>query len=151
MKRFLALIILVLFVGSLLCSCGSEADAYGILREFVTAYGVDGVIYSPCIPEGENGYIPDGFVERIYIFSGNFPENYAIFLNSHPSYPSECGVFICDGAESLAATEEMCLERIRLLSGRDDHAFVKVNRMTVFYSTMHDRERAERIWREIIR
>lgn len=151
MKRLLSLLFVFILVCSSICSCQRQADAYGLISEFVTVYGAEGIIYSPAVPEGEDGYIPDGLVEKIYVFSGRFPENFAIFLNSHPLAPAECGVFVCDGADSLAMTEEMCLERIRLLSGGEDHAFVKLNGMTVFYSTMHDRERAERIWREIIR
>ena len=150
MKKLVSFILIAVICLSV-CSCGSEPDPYSMLSEFVIAYGAEGVIYSPHFSEGEEGYIPNGLCERIYVFSGNFPEKFAVFLNTHPSYPSECGVFICDGAEALASTEEMCLERIRLLSRGEEHAFVKTSGSTVFYSTMQDRERAERIWREIIR
>ena len=150
MKRLLSLIIILAFV-SLAVSCHSDRDAYDMVNEFVTVYGAEGVIYSPRISEGENGYVPKGLMEMIYVFSGDFPGNYAVFLNSHHTTPAECGAFVCENADSLAATEEMCLERIKLLSRGESHAFVKVSGMIVFYSTMKNRERAERIWHEIIR
>lgn len=151
MKRVLSLLLIIVFISSFLASCVRERDAYTLVNEFVTVYGAEGIVYSPRFSEGERGYIPKGLLEKIYVYYGNFPENYAIFLNSHPTNPVECGAFVCDGADSLASAEEMCLERIRLLSNGGSHAFVKVSGMTVFYSTMQDRERAEKIWREIIR
>ena len=151
MRRLLSfLLILSLFISSL-SSCKAEPSAYDMLSEFVAVYGAEGVIYSPEIPEGASGYIPDGLMERVFMLSGKLPENYAVFLNSRPSGFSECGLFVCEDANMLMGMEESCLERIRLLAGAKDSAFVKVSRSTVFYSTMSDRERAEKIWREIIR
>lgn len=151
MKRLILLLLVFMFIGSSLCSCAQQADAYELVNEFVTVYGAEGIIYSPGFSEGESGYIPEGLIEKIYVFSGRLPENYAIFLNSHPSEPSECGAFVCESADTLAMIEEMCLERVKLLSNGGDHAFVNVSGMTVFYSTMQNRDRAEKIWREIIR
>lgn len=150
MKRLISLLIVFALVFGLY-SCKGERDAHRLLKEFITVYGAEGVIYSPNIAEGESGYIEKGFLEKIYVFSGNFPDNYALFLNTHPISPAECGVFVTDNADEIAMVEEMCLERIRLLSGGGEHAFVKISGDTVFYSTMQDRERAEKIWREIIR
>ena len=151
MKRLLSILLVFIFIFLSLVSCSTKKDAYEMLSEFVTSYGVEGIIYSPRFSEGEQGYVSDGLVERIYILSGKFPDNYAIFLNTHVLSTAECGVFVCDSANTLADVEEMCIERIRLLSGGEDNAFVKISGMTVFYSTMKDRERTEKIWREIIR
>ena len=122
-----------------------------MLSEFVSAYGAKGTIYSPEIAEGKEGYIPDGLIEKMYLFSDDFPENYAILINPYTMDFSECGVFICRDADSLSDMEEICLERIRLLSNGEDNAFLKINGNMLFYSTMRDRERAEKIWREIIK
>ena len=150
MKKPVAIILLLATVFLMVC-CRAEPDSYGLLIEFVNTYGADGVIYSPIVPEGKDGYIKDGFVETIYLFYGRFPENYAIFLNSRPDFSSECGIFVCSDAEMVDIVEEMCLERIRLLCSGDKRAFVKRNHNVVFYSTLPDRERAEKIFSEIIR
>ena len=151
MKRLLSIILIFIMLCSLLVSCGSEVRAYKILKEFITVYGAEGTIYSPEIAEGNEGYIPLGLIEKMYLFSGDFPENYAIFINPYTSDFSECAVFVCDDADTLSAIVEACFERIRLLTGEGDRAFVKMNGNVVFYSTMRDRKRAEIIWREIIR
>ncbi len=150
MKKTIAAILFIAALMSFI-SCGRERDAYEMLSEFISAYGAEGVIYSPKVPEGDDGYIRDGFIEKVYVFSGRFPDNYAIFLNSRPDFSSECGFFICPDAEMLGMVEEMCLERIRLLAQGDNRAFVRRSGSAVFYSTMQDRERAEKIFSEIIR
>lgn len=151
MRKTIAFILFIAFSFLALYSCERERDAYNMLNEFVTTYGAEGVIYSPKVPEGDDGFIREGLVEKIYVFSGRFPDNYAIFLNSRPDFSSECGLFVCSDAEMLGMVEEMCLERVRLLCQGDDRAFVKRSGSAVFYSTMQDRERAEKIFSEIIR
>lgn len=151
MKKIILLLLVLLVFLNNLTSCQKEPDALDLLSEFVGVYGARGVIYSPKISEGNQGYIPDGLIERIYVFSGDFPENYAVFLNSRTSNFSECGVFVCDDGKSLLDVEEMCYERIKLLCGNDGRGFVKISGTTIFYSTMQERDRAEKIWREIIR
>lgn len=150
MKKIISIILVISFC-TLLFSCGKQPDAYEILGEFISAYGADGIIYSPALSEGETGYIPEGLVEKIYVFSGRFPDNYAIFLNSHPESGSECGVFVCDDVEMLLMVEEMCIERTLLIGQGSDRSFIKKSGNSVFYSTMQNKERAERLWKEIIR
>lgn len=150
MKKTIAFIILFALLLSPI-SCKSEPNAYKMLSEFVSAYGADGIIYSPTIEEGNDGYIRAGLVESIYLFSGNFPENYAILLNARTDLSSECGLFVCTDAEMLGAVEEMCIERIKLICQGDSRAFIKQSGEILFYSTMQDRERAEKIFNEIIR
>lgn len=151
MKKVIVLIIVSAVLVSMLSSCTEQRDAYEMLTEFITAYGAKGIIYSPRIGEGEVGYVPDGLVEKIYVFSGRFPENYAIYLNSRADLPSECGIFVCENAAMLSMMEEACLERARLLVQGGDYAFVKRQGSVVYYSVMHDAERAERLWHEIIK
>lgn len=151
MRKIVFLIITLSLLLSVLTSCTQQRDAYGMLNEFITAYGAEGVIYSPCISEGEVGYVQDGLEEKIFVFSGRFPENYAIFLNSRTDKPSECGIFVCEDAAMLAMMEEACLERIKLLGQGGDHTFVKRRGDVVYYSVMQDKERAEALLREIIR
>ena len=150
MKKIITVFVLLsLLLG--LSSCKNEPDAYELLSDFVNSYGAEGIIYSPLISEGEKGYMPSGMVERIYIFCGNLPRNFAVFLNSHADSRSECGVFVCSDAAQCQIVEEACLERIELLGQGSEVAFVKRTDNVVFYSTMTDRKRAEQLWREIIR
>ena len=151
MKKIISIILLIVTLSLLLISCKSDVDAYEMLNEFIRTYGAEGVIYSPEISEGNDGYIRDGLIEQIYRFHGQFPLDYAIFLNSHPDYSVECGVFVCSDVQMCDMVEEMCLERIRLLAMGEKHAFVKRSGRVVFYSTMPDRDRAEKIFNEIIR
>ena len=150
MKKIISVIILVIFLLSL-SSCKRNRDAYEMLNEFILTYGAEGIIYSPKVPEGNDGYIRDGLIEKIYRYHGGFLENYAIFLNAHPDYSIECGIFVCCDVEMCERVEEMCLERIKLLATGDKRAFVKRSGNIVFYSTMPDRDRAEKIFNEIIR
>ena len=151
MKKVILLSVILVWLLPNLFSCGEEINAYEALREFVLAYGAEGVIYSPEIEEGQEGYIPNGLIERIYNYWGEFPENYAVLLNSRTEDFFECGVFVCDDADSLLSIEEACRERIGLLTKGEGQGFIKISRMTVFYAVLEDRERAEEIWREIIR
>ena len=151
MRRLLSFLLIISLCLSLLSSCRAEPSAYDMLSEFIAVYGAEGVIYSPEIPEGQSGYVPDGMMKRIYVFSGEFPKNYAVYLNARPTEFSECGLFVCEDADTLSRMEESCLERVNLLSMGDSRGFVSVSGNRVFYSTMQDRECAEKIWREIIR
>ena len=83
------------------------------------------------------------------MFYQDFPDNFAIFLNSHADYGSECGVFVCDGGIGISEVEEMCLERIRLLGRGGENSFILREGRVVFYSTMSDGERARGIWRTL--
>ena len=150
MMRLVSLFVLLSLLGTLLSSCYEEPSAYEKLTEFVRAYGAEGVIYSPFIPEGSDGHLPPLLVEKIYRFSGNLPDNFAVLLNPRTDMFFECGVFVCDGADGLSSVTETCRERVKLLCGGDARGFSRISEMTVFYSTLSDRARAERIWREII-
>ena len=109
MKKIITIFVLLsLLLG--LSSCKNEPNAYELLSDFVNSYGAEGIIYSPLISEGEKGYMPSGMVERIYIFCGNLPRNFAVFLNSHADSRSECGVFVCSDAAQCQIVEEACLE-----------------------------------------
>lgn len=150
MKKVISTAVVFCILASL-ASCTPRHNAYDLLCEFVTTYGAEGVIYHPAADESEDGFVYNGLLNKIYLYSGTFPENYAIFLNTRHDFSSECGVFVCTDADMLGAVEEMCLERVALLCHNDSRAFVKRCGMTVFYSTMQDRDRAERIFNEIIR
>ncbi len=150
MKK-LVLIVLCVSLVMQMSSCSKEIYAEELICEFLYSYSAVGVVYSPRVPEGNDGYVYDGFTEKIYIYEGDFPSNYAIFLNSHADYGAECGVFVCEDEDERARVTDMCEERIELLSKGGENAFISRAGRVVFYSTMKNRVEAEEIWRKIIR
>ena len=129
-----------------LSSCGESRSAYELLSEFVSVYGAEGIIYRSGAEEWEEGFAEYDLLKKIYLFYKDFPENFAIFLNSHADYGSECAVFVCRDSSECFEVYEMCLERIKLLDRRGEKSFIVREGRLVFYSTMSDTERARRIW-----
>ena len=147
MKKILFVILLSASLLPSLFSCGREQTAEEMMRDFISAYGAEGVVYHSGCAEGDEGYLAPEKLAIIYQFSARFPTDYAIFLNSRAEYGSECAFFVTRDAEQRAATEEMCRERLRLLGG----GLLKRSRNVVFYSTMSDGDRAEQIFNQIIK
>lgn len=130
-------------------SCGETRPAGELLSEFVSAYGAEGILYLSSAQPGEDGYIEYDLLKKIYVFYRDYPEEFAIFLNSHADYGSECGVFVCEDAGEAADVSEMCLERIRLLDRRGEESFVIREGCVVFYSTMSNGDRARKVWKAV--
>ena len=149
MKRVAFLCLLTVLSSLVLSSCRMAPDAYDMLRDFSLAYGVEGVIYSPAVLEGDDGYIDSELFEKIYS-QDTMPENFAVILNSRADYGAECGVFVFETESERTAAMEMCEERLRLISRTGDSALLIRTASTVFYSTLADKETAERVWRKII-
>lgn len=140
MKRLIALLFLCIF---LFTSCAEQASVADLLTEFVNAYGADGIIYSTEYAEGEQGYIDTYLSDRI--FGDEASElTYAVFLNSHLDYTSECGAFLVAPSERNTAIE-ISERRVSLLDPSSTHSFIRIYPHAVFYSTMQNKERAERL------
>ena len=149
MKRLISVILLLATLFSI-SSCVRDVSAYSMLTDFITAYPAEGVIYSPECSEGSEGYIDSSVASRIYVFHGELPRNFAVFLNNHADFGSECGVFFCRDEAERAQVTEMCEERMRLLSG-GEHTLLLRSGNIIFYSTLRDRDRAESLWTKILR
>ncbi|MBQ7387053.1 MAG: hypothetical protein IJW03_02685 [Clostridia bacterium] len=147
MKKTLLFLFTLIFTLSLV-SCSEERSADELMSEFLESYGAEGIVYSPRRAEGEDGYIDSALFHKIYVLETTLPRDFAIFLNSHTSSDSECGVFICDSTAQRIEIEEMCLERMTLLSS--EYSFISRSGNVVFYSTMTDKTRTERIWHSVI-
>ena len=147
--RRLICVFLTVFLCFGIVSCGETRSASEMLFEFVSAYGAEGVVYRSDAEEWEEGYVEYDLLKKIYVFYQYFPEDFAIFLNSHADYGSECGVFVCRDGGEVSEVEEMCLERIKLLGRGDENSFVVREGRIVFYSTMSDSERARKIWQSV--
>ena len=114
------------------------------MNEFMSAYGISGPVFLSGEPEYSEGYISEQTLEKIYSYYGEFPSDYAIFLNRHYDYGAECAFFVCDDGE-VSDTLEMCRERIALIC-KDDVGIVLRSRNVVFYSTLSDKERAKELF-----
>jgi hypothetical protein len=133
-----------------LTCCSNEPSAEEILNEFIYAYGMEGTVYSPSKESFEEGNISKELIEKIYVFDGEFPKNFAICLNSHSHKGSEVGVFVCSDENERAATVEMCLERMRLVAkNKEDAVLVRSGRI-IAYSTLEEPKRAEELLMKII-
>ena len=150
MRRILCLLLIIILCFNL-ASCKEARPASDMLTEFIAAYGAEGIMYRSDACEWEEGYIEYDLLKKIYVFYEDFPEDFAIFLNSHADYGSECGVFVCRDASECEAVSEMCLERIRLLDRRGKNSFVTREGRVVFYSTMSDGDRARALWRGVVK
>jgi len=149
MKRLAFCFILVFSLVSF-SSCNREPSAKDLLSDYCVALGIDGLIYSPEIKEGRDGYITHELFSDIYLFYGEVPKNYAVMLNSRTDMSAECGVFVSSNAATLTVFEEMCRERLNVLGAAEEGVIIRSS-CSVFYSTFQDSEKTREIWSTIIR
>ena len=149
MKRLISLFILSAVCISFF-SCNKEISSEKILSEFSKAYGLEGIIYSSFKDPSEEGFIPEELVRQIYVYDGDLPKDYSIYLNSHSHKGSECAVFICENEDERQRVNEMCLERIKLVANRSEDALIIRSGKIIAYSTLEDREKAELLLKKII-
>ena len=148
MKKILLLFILVLFI-SFGVSCGSKPSPREMITDFLRLYGAEGQLYFSDARPGEYGYVEPELYRGVFLFSGEMPKSFALYLNSHADYGSECGVFVFhDGAERQRIIEA-CKSRCALVSQNSRYLLICSDK-TVFYSTMSDEARAGEIWRKIL-
>ena len=147
MKKIISLVISISILLSLV-SCTDNRTADELMSSFLESYGASGAVYGPRRAEWEIGYIDSELFHKIYELESPAPSDFAIFLSSHTDSDSECAVFVCRDSAERMSVEEMCYERIKLLVS--DNGFVVRSGNTVFYSTMSDKARAERVWKDTI-
>lgn len=151
MKKILSFFTFISLILSLF-SCGKEPpSAERLLSDFISSYGAFGVIYSKEVPEGERGYIDGSFFSTLYGDEADFESDYAVFLSSSIDEISEVGVFAVRDESSRIYAEQLCRKRLTLLTkmGYGDSSVLLVRGQVIFYSTLPDPERAERIWLDI--
>ena len=149
-KRTVLFLIALLLLLSLF-SCNKTLVAEELLEDFLYVYGVSGVVYSPSAREWEDGYAGDGLMQKIYVYDGEFPQNYALLLNSRADRSVEAAVFVCDSEYECTRVMEMCLERLKLISGDSSEAYIYRSSNIIFYSTFDDDGAVEDAWIKIIK
>lgn len=122
-----------------------------MLEEFLYTYGIDGIIYSPSVPEGKDGYITEELFDKIYVYEGSLPENSAIFLNPRTDEYIECAIFITESEQERAAITDMCTERIHLIDSAGKHSFILRSNNVVFYSALPNKDKAKAVIEKILR
>ena len=141
----------ILSLSLTLFGCGERVPAVSALSEFTTAYGAFGVLYSKAADEGEVGYIDGDFFKTLYMCDEDPETDYAVFLCSGIDSIYECGVFMCRDDSSFMRAYEICSGRTDFLRklGYADKPLIIKRGGCVFYSTLPDSEKAERIWMNI--
>lgn len=151
MKKISALFIFLSLILAVF-SCGKEPpSAERLLSDFISSYGAFGVSYSEGVAEGEAGYIDGSFFSTLYGKEADFESDYAVFLSSSVSEVYEAAVFVTSDESSRLYIEELVSERLFLLAkmGFGESSLFLVRGGVIFYSTLPDPERAERIWLDI--
>ena len=142
-----------------LCSCGGEArDASALMREFTSAYGFGGVIYSPSVREGEAGYTDDRFFESVWGEGAEYVSDFAVIFSSSLDKSGECAVFICYNDFDAARVCEMIYRRFDLIASLGivtdtsclEDSFVLRRGRAVVASALSDNERARNVWKKIV-
>lgn len=143
--------VLALICVFLLFSCEKNISASDFMTDFAAAYPLEGEIYFSEAQKKDEGYISEELFRKIYRIDGEIPEEYAIYLNSRPNQGAECGIFKLRAGSKTEPITEMCLERIRLVSGREAEGVVLISDRYVFYSTLADSERAKALFYRLIK
>lgn len=149
-KTVSVLLLLALLIS--LASCGGEYSAYTVACELAESYGGFGTVYAECVAEGDDGYVDGDFFKTLYMTDPDPETDYAIFLSGGLDKPCEFGIFIAKDASSYLAVRELISKRLDMLSavGYLENSQVLRHGYTVFYSTLPDTERAERLFRSIV-
>ena len=150
MKKILSLLLLVCLTFGL-TSCGEYASAYSLLDAFSSAYGLEGTLYHTGASEGQIGYMDEAFYEKLYARRSDPECDFAVFLTHSAAEPEECALFIAKDDTSRLQARDTAVARVDFLRdmGYGEEAVVIVRGDAVFYSTLRDGARAERIWRDI--
>lgn len=139
MKKLLLLPFLCLFI---LSSCSEPLPPNDLLAEFVKSYGAEGIIYHSEAKEGDEGYLSPQLA-RLAFGDRELPKSYAILLNIHLDTHTECGLFLIEGNKKELL--ELSASRTSILDPRGDRTYIAIYDSYVFYSTLSDRERAQKI------
>ena len=156
MRRFLYMLTVIGIFLSLGVSCGVMPSARYLAETFREQYGIDAVIFSPGIPEGERGYVREGLFETLYGDHIGSVSDFALILHSDGESVYECAVMLAVSEYDAVILCDVLFERmelIRSVASDDtslDGAFVKRKGRLVVMCAMPDNRRAELIWEKIM-
>ena len=158
MKKIISLLLIFVILCAQLCSCAEERDAHSMMSEFCSSFGIGSAIYSPTVPEGEEGYVKEGFFKSLFAEEQESVSDYAVVLLSGLDSAGECGVFVCRSAYDALLVTEMLERRTELVRSVaaaaglsfPDEPFILRDGKCVVLCILPDASRARRIWKHII-
>ena len=157
-RRFFALCLVIVFV-AFATSCDEGRTARELMDEFLDSYSAAGRLFSPEIPEGQEGHSTDAFFEKLYGDGREFVSDYAVFLSSDLESIEEAAVFVCYGEYDAMMVAQIAYRRIELIRSLGgsvntdnlEEAFVFRKGRYVVMCLLEDNATAKRIWRSILR
>ncbi len=144
-------IVILIAVCLILSSCSDGISPYELMSRLGREYPVSGVLYHSGVLPHESGYLGEELFKSVYIYSGDMPEDFAVYLNMRPGRGGECGAFSAGDAEVRRTLVSMCYERCRLVAENESDILVLTSGNLVFYSTLSDPVRARKIFDSIIK
>ena len=143
-------LVLILLIFTL-SGCGKLYAPEELLREFISAYGVGGELFCSSAKEGEQGYIDPELYKKLYENTPDPESDFAVLLSSGLDTVFEVGIFVNYDDSSALRAYETLLRRIDFLRdmGYSDSPLLLRRGRVVFYSTLPDSEKCERIFKRL--
>ena len=114
--RVLSIVLLVALLQMLLVSCQDDVDCYRLAESFRDECGTGGVIYSPRIPEGNEGYVADDFFILMYSEENTHAADFAVLISQRGDIPREAAFFLCHSEYDALSVELMLKSRLALIA-----------------------------------
>ncbi|MBR2650419.1 MAG: hypothetical protein IKD45_02045 [Clostridia bacterium] len=143
----------------LLTACRRRSvSASEMMSAFLSEYGIEAVIYTPSIPEGEEGYFSPDMFYTMYSRDTSAVSDFALIMLSRSVSLGECAVFVCYNTYDAIVMSEACQRRLLLFSSASginvecytEDAFVKRHGNIVVMCALRDNTAAQRIWSGIL-
>ena len=137
-----------------LFSCTEQKSAVSLMEDFVSAYGIRKTVFSSSLKEGEDGFVSEGFLEKLYGDIGESVYEFAVVFTSDLRSLGECSVFVCHTAYDALTVSEAATDRIQMIrklsvegdtSSLED-AFVLRKGKVVVMCALDDNGRARSLW-----
>ena len=157
MKRILSVALALALLTSLV-SCRENVSARDMMDAFMAEYKISATVFSPSVPEGEPGYVYDGFFELVYSGGEESVADYAAVFLSDTKSIAECAFFLCTSEYDAIRVSEICLGRIEMVNSlvgyplaQDNPPAVIRRDRWVFMAILDDNARASAVASRILR
>ena len=154
MKRVIRTVVASLLALSLLLSlisCSTDRDADDILFEFCSSYPLESEVYYSLSEDSVSVYRSYELMTDILGDECDLPEEYAIVVHSKLNTVSEIAVLVTRDSSQRARLTELFCDRIAFLESFLDHeGFILRRRDLIIYGFVSDKDRAVRIFEDIL-
>ncbi len=151
-------IIALVLSATALVGCSQPADPCGMMESFANSYPLMGIIYSPRIPQQEEGHVGKEFFTSLFGEGERYVADYAVIFTSAPDAVGECSVLVCHSEYEALLAADMCRRRLDMLgkmsnsldtSSLTDSFVIKSGKIVVM-SALPDNALSRNIWRKIL-